>query len=85
MIHQVFAVFDHKVGAYAQPFFCVNQEVAKRSFAAAAMDKTLSIGQFPSDYCLFHFGEFDDSTGTFRCLTAPENLGLAALYLNQEK
>lgn len=84
MIHQVFAVFDQKVGAYAQPFFCVNLEVAKRSFAAAAADKTLTLGQFPTDYTLFHLGEFDDSTAHFRMLTAPENLGLAALYLKQE-
>lgn len=85
MIHQVCAVFDNKTAAYAQPFFTVNLEVAKRSFAAAAADPTLTIGRFPTDYCLFHLGEFDDETGSFRTLIAPENLGLAAIYLKQEK
>lgn len=85
MIHQVSAIFDHKVGAFAQPFFTVNLDVAKRAFASAAADTSLTIGRHPTDYCLFHLGEFDDATGTFRMLNAPENLGLASLYLTEKK
>lgn len=64
MIHLVYAVFDKKVGAYAQPFFVTHEQVALRSFAAACQDKDLTIGKFPEDYALYQVGVFDDASAS---------------------
>lgn len=77
----VFAVYDNKIGTYAQPFFSQTISAAKRSFVDAASDPSTLLSKHPEDFSLFHLGEFDDSTGFLDPLTAPENLGLAASYL----
>lgn len=66
MIHLMYSVFDKKVGAYAQPFFCTHEQVALRAFASACADKDLTIGKFPEDYALYRLGEFDDASGAVR-------------------
>jgi len=67
----VLAVFDHKVRAYAQPFFAQTVASGERSFIAACDDKTSLLARFPVDYGLFHVGWFDDSSGMLEPLTPP--------------
>lgn len=78
---QVFAVFDNKVGTYAQPFFSMNLASGKRAFTDACSDINTMLHKHPEDFTLFYLGEFDDQTGFLDPLTAPVNLGLAATFL----
>lgn len=83
MIHHVFAVYDTKLTAYATPFFMPTVAAAKRAFAGAVEDPSTMLHKHPSDFALYHVGEFDDESGALNsCL--PENLGLASSYLRSE-
>lgn len=78
----VFAVYDSKVGAYAQPFYSANISTATRAFAYAANDPSTEIGRFPSDMALFHLGTFDDQSAEFDLVT-PFRVCLAHTLLNK--
>lgn len=63
MIVQAYSLFDSKAKLFSQPFFALNDAVAKRMCAATANDEKSSLAQHPEDYSLFHIGEFDDDKG----------------------
>nr|QJB20101.1 MAG: nonstructural protein [Microvirus sp.] len=83
MIQRMFAVFDMKIGSYAQPFFLPSVPAAKRAFRDAASDPSTMLHKHPADYALFYLGDFDDETGSIVGIQ-PENLGLASSFLNSE-
>lgn len=72
MVRCVYAAWDEKAGVYLTPFFCVRQEVAIRSFAAALSKPELEMALFPKDFSLFELGEFDDETGLIVAHAAPK-------------
>ena len=84
MIVQVFSVFDSKAGSFAQPFFSHTLVTGKRAFADACADPSTMLSRHPSDFALFHLGSFDDQSGFFDALVAPDNLGLAAAYRSSD-
>jgi hypothetical protein len=65
MIKQVFTVYDEKSNAYLQPFFLDTKGQAIRAITDCVNDIGHAFGRHPSDYTLFHLGEYDDSTGQF--------------------
>lgn len=71
----VYAIFDSKAQAYLQPFFAVNNEVAKRTFEAATSDDKSTFGLFPGDYTLFKVAVWDNESGAIDKVQAYENLG----------
>lgn len=83
MLKQVFSVYDKKAKIFCQPFYAENSEVAIRSFAYAANDKTVDLGRYPTDFDLFKLGSFDDQTGKFD-LHEPEHLASAFTLVNEE-
>lgn len=83
MLTQVFAVFDTKVGSFAQPFFSPTSASAIRSFQDAAADPSTTLSKHPSDFHLYHLGTFDDETGAFSPIK-PVSLGTAAGTLVKE-
>lgn len=84
MIHQVLSVFDMKARAFAAPFYVPAVLVGVRSFTAACRDPESLLFKFPGDYALFHLGSFDDLVGVFSQLPQPENLGLAANFVEDK-
>jgi len=74
MIQRCYSVYDLKAGAFAPPFFVVNDQVAVRVFAAAQTDPSHPMSRFPEDFQLHRIGEFDDETGNFECLAQPEHV-----------
>lgn len=74
---QIFSVYDSKAKAYLPPFFLPEIGMATRVFQNCANDKGHQFGANAEDYCLFHIGEFDDSTALCVPKTTPESLGLA--------
>lgn len=73
MIHQLYSVYDRKAKVFCKPFTAENHEVAVRSFAFAANDKTTDIGRYPEDFVLYHLGSFDDNSAAHN-LVEPESL-----------
>lgn len=84
MIMRVYAIFDSKVGAFMQPFYCANRAVALRMFMTAAQDRTTDFNRWPSDFILFEIGEWNGETGKLSSYEVHENLGVASQYLNVE-
>lgn len=76
----VFAVYDSKVGRYAQPFQMLAKGAAIRMFQDLANDPNTTVCKHPHDFTLMELGEYDESTGTFTNHTAPLNLGLAVHF-----
>lgn len=62
MKHNVYTMKDLK-SCYMQPFVDVNDNVARRNFAAAINRKDTVMNFSPEDYILFRIGEYDDQTG----------------------
>jgi hypothetical protein len=59
----VYSVFDEKAGAYLQPFFMQNDNVALRAISNCLADPQHNFALNPSDYTLFLIGEWDDALG----------------------
>ncbi len=81
MIMKVFAVYDTQAKIFSSPSFMLSIGTAKRGFMDQANDKTKLVGQHPEDYTLFHLGEYNDETGTFKNNKTPDNLGVAITYV----
>jgi hypothetical protein len=78
----VYAIFDSKVGVYAQPFFMRTRGEAIRAFETLANDRNSQLNKYPGDFSLFELGEYEDEEGTFKNRTAGLNLGLAQAYIS---
>jgi len=75
MKFQLFSIFDSKANVFHAPFAAVNADVAMRQFEASASDLNSLLYKFPSDFSLFHVGDFDDGNGTVQALEEFVNLG----------
>lgn len=76
---QMFAVYDQKAGAFLPPWNLPTKAMAARTFSDCANDPNHAFGKHPSDYTLFHVGEFDD--GTAKIEGAKTSMGTAVEYL----
>lgn len=59
----IYSLFDGRVCAFGQPFFCLNDGAAMRTINEAAKDQRSMIAKYPMDFSLFRIGTFDDNTG----------------------
>lgn len=80
---QTYALYDSKARCFSQPFQAANTEVALRMFASTAADSQTNIHKFPTDFSLFHIGEFDDEIGVLIPLPHT-NLGPASQFQTSE-
>lgn len=71
---QVYTILDSAVGAFLQPFFCRTKGEAVRSFSDAVNDEKSTFNKHVMDYTLFALAEFDDASGAFTSLPAPERV-----------
>jgi len=78
----VLAVFDDKTKVFCSPFTAQTISAALRDFAYAANDLDSNIGRYPSDFSLFHIGNYDDETATLIPLTM-SSLGTAIQFVQQ--
>jgi len=81
MITKVFTVYDVKVEAYLQPFYCQSKGEAVRSFTEAANDSASNIGKYPADFTLFEIGSFDTSDCSFSLHSSPQSVGVAVEFV----
>lgn len=74
---KVFVVYDSKVGAYMQPFFCRSVGEALRSWESVCNDGKSMMSTHPADFALFEVAEYDEATGRFGQHEALRALGTA--------
>lgn len=74
-----YCVYDAAAQVYLNPFFCPNDQVAKRAFHQAANERGHDFAKFAPDYTLFFVGTFDDETGELVGVP-PVSLGNALQY-----
>lgn len=74
---KVYCVYDSKVEAYMQPFFCRAVGEALRNWESLANDGKSMISSHPADFTLFETAEYDEETGSFSQYTALKSLGTA--------
>lgn len=84
MTSEIFAVFDTKAAAYAQPFFSTSIVTALRAFGDACLDPGTMLAKHPEDFILFHIGSYDDASGFIDPLSPPAQLGNALQFINQK-
>lgn len=84
MNKSVFAIFDGKAGAFADPFYSHTKDTAIRDFLAASSVPDSIIQKFPEDFILFHIATFDPHNARFENL-GPENLGSAAALIQRRQ
>lgn len=73
----VFVIYDSKVEAYMQPFFCRTIGEAMRIWDATVNDGKSMMFNHPADFSLFQTGQFDEATGRFEQFDALKSLGTA--------
>lgn len=69
MILEVFAILDVQAGAFANPFYAPNAQVALRSVDQAVRAGDSVIAKYPQHFALYHVGSFDDAVGALRPLS----------------
>jgi len=60
---KIYAVKDTVQGAFMQPFYLNNDDVAKRSFKLACEDEKGNYHAIAKDLQLFRLGSFNDESG----------------------
>jgi len=62
-------VYDKKGEFYSAPFTSASLSSAVRDFEGAIRSGAGALGQFPSDFDLYHCGNFDDESGLVDTMT----------------
>lgn len=60
----IFAIRDSKVGAFMQPWFAPNKEVACRLFGDLVRESGHQVNLHPEDYSLYYIGLWDPKEGS---------------------
>lgn len=81
----VASVFDSATKVYFQPFYARSRAEAIRSFAECANQEGHPFCKHPGDFTLFIIAEWDEDTGKFENLVAPDCLGTALEHKVQVK
>ena len=64
MKKQIYSVYDNIAGTWMDPFYAVNKATALRTFSDASNDERSLFNKHPTDFVLYHVGEWDDQKGT---------------------
>lgn len=81
MRQKVYSVFDEKAMAYLQPFYFNHHGEALRSFERIVKTADTMVANHPSDFKLYHIGEFDNVSGKLSALNEPFFLANASDYV----
>jgi hypothetical protein len=68
---KIYSVYDHKAGAFLQPFYMPNDGLAIRALQDCAYDQDHQFFRHPEDFTLFEVGEFDNQDCSFDLLPSP--------------
>lgn len=74
------SIYDSKVKAFMRPFFVRARGEATRLFDKQVNENGNPVHDYPEDFSLMVLGTYNEETGQFENLDAPENLGLGSHY-----
>jgi len=77
----IFTVYDSAASRFLEPFCAPTIEFAMREFKTAANQEGHQFAKYPSDYTLFHIGQFDAEKGKVEGKD-PISLGLAITFVD---
>lgn len=83
MILKVYSIKDQKAEVFNSPFFQTSHGESERNFHKLVNDSKSTVSQYPKDFDLYYLGEFDDNTGKFKALDAPQHM-ISAIQLKSE-
>lgn len=63
MIKKMYSIYDEKAECFSPVYMFGTHGEAIRSITQTLDDSNTTLAKFPSDYSLFHVGDFDDLTG----------------------
>jgi hypothetical protein len=81
---QMYSVFDTKSELFTAPHFMQSHGVAIRSFSSACEDENTQFNKYPSDFNLYHVGEFNIETGEITSVI-PKQICNASEFVNANK
>lgn len=85
MLIQVYSLYDTKSCIFTQPSFFPNDATCMRAVQQLVRSTDNQVAQYPSDFIIYHIGEWDDSVGVLASNGAPRNLGPCSALLNEAK
>lgn len=77
---KILTVYDHKAGAFMQPFYDKTVAAGERRFAECCHDPEHLFCKHPEDFTLFLLGEFYEDSGRIDVLPTPEPVAKAVKY-----
>lgn len=82
---KICSVYDSKVNAYMQPFFCRTTGEATRLWTDTVNDPKTQFFQHPGDFTLMELGVYDEESGRIEMNDAYNNLGTAMQYKKDQQ
>lgn len=80
---KVYSVKDAKAEVFNQPFMAMTPGQAERQFETLCNDEKSFVNKYPKDYDLYYLGTWDDSTGKYKPLDAPQHVVDAVSLVRQ--
>lgn len=71
LVQNVYSVYDLKGEVFSQPFFSVNDSVAKRLFGDGCQDVETPVGRHPEDFVLYRVGVWNSDNGAIAGTDSP--------------
>ena len=66
-----YVIFDKIAMLYNKPFYFINDQIAHRAALDLMSDPTCDIAKHPTDFTMFHIGDYEDTTAQFNQLDTP--------------
>lgn len=71
---ELYVIYDSKAKIYNKPFHQINKDVALRTAADLANDKSGEVSRSPEDYSMFSLGHYDDENAQIDLKSNPEHV-----------
>ena len=84
MILRVYTIYDSLTKTYSNPFYSINDNVAKRSFCDLVQDVGSLVAKHPEDYRLCYLADYDDALGRFQPAEQPVPICDAMLFVTSQ-
>lgn len=82
MQSKIYSVRDSKGEFYEKPFYAHTHGEAERMFHQAVNSPETSLNKYPTDFDLYHLGDYDNITGKIQALDTPYHIKKAVHCLS---
>jgi hypothetical protein len=84
-MEQLYSIYDSASESFSPPMVEKTKGAAVRRFENEVNNPQSMLNQHPSDYTLFHIGEWDNLKGRVIPLKTPVSCGLAIEFLKKDE